>query len=119
MNEKRPFMITFVTFLTWINGLLNVILGMLLTFSEDFKSGPMMLPFAILSIVVGVLTILFASGLLHGNPRARLLITFLLFGAIVAAVSHILISGNTLLADLATIILSLVVLGLLWLVSTK
>lgn len=113
MNAKRPFGITFLAFLTWINGLLGVMLGMLLLFSDDYTA-PGVMPFAIATAAVGVLTILVATGLLHANPMARLIITVLQLLSIVAAGSHIFFTQKVLLADIITIVISLVVLLMLW-----
>ncbi|HUH52765.1 MAG TPA: hypothetical protein VLZ31_01820 [Microbacteriaceae bacterium] len=113
MTTKRPFSITFIAFLVWINGLLGVILGMMLLFSEDFKVAGVA-PSAIITLITGVVTILVAMGLLHANPMARLIITVLQLVSLASAGAHMFYSQSTLVADVLTIAISVVVLLMLW-----
>lgn len=112
-QSKRPASITFIAFLVWIGGLLNVILGLLLVFGEDFRQ-PNLTPFAVATALVGIVTVLVALGLLHANPMARIIVTVLLILSLVSASSHLLLDANVFLADVVSIAISVVALLLLW-----
>jgi hypothetical protein len=70
MTGKRPGGVTLVAVIAWISGALQILLGVLQLI--------VLMPFnAIVSIVIGVITILVSTGLFGGRNGARLLMTIL------------------------------------------
>jgi hypothetical protein len=77
----RPGSVTFVAVLTYLNGILNVIAGVVILFTRDQLAGGNggalagVTTAAIISILLGVIVIVVARGLLRGSPGARAVVT--------------------------------------------
>lgn len=78
----RPGSVTFVAVLTYLNGILNVIGGVILLITRDSmaQSGAAggvggITTAAIISILLGIVVIVVARGLLRGSPGARAVVT--------------------------------------------
>jgi hypothetical protein len=76
----RPGSVTFVAVLTYLNGILNIVGGVIILFTRDQMangSGAVaaITTAAIISIVLGVVIIIVARGLLSGSAVSRALVT--------------------------------------------
>lgn len=85
MSVTRPGSVTFVAVLTYINGILNVIGGVVLLFTRESAPGAQtpgglagVTTSAILSIVLGIVILIVARGLLNGSSVSRALVTLVM-----------------------------------------
>lgn len=85
MSATRPGSVTFVAVLTYINGILNVIGGVVLLFTRQSAPGAQtdgglagITTSAILSIVLGIVVLIVARGLLNGSTVSRALVTLVM-----------------------------------------
>ncbi len=85
MSVTRPGSVTFVAVLTYINGVLNVIGGVVLLFTRQSAPGAQtagglagVTTSAILSIVLGIVILIVARGLLNGSKVSRALVTLVM-----------------------------------------
>lgn len=74
----RPGSVTFVAVLTYINGVLDVIGGVALLIAREQVAGggnsAAITTSAIVSILLGIVTVVVARGLLRGSPVSRVLV---------------------------------------------
>lgn len=79
---KRPGSVTFVAVLTYINGILDVIGGVALLVARDQVAGggnsAAITTSAIVSILLGVVTVVVARGLLSGSSVSRALVAIVM-----------------------------------------
>lgn len=120
MSRGRPGGVTVVAVLTWINGLSQIVTGVLVLMkvkipgvaggtSESF--GQVM---AIVWIALGIVVILVATGLLNGNRLSRILVTLSFLLSIVISVYVLVTTPSQLVSALVPIVLSVIGLMLLW-----
>lgn len=80
----RPGSVTFVAVLTYINGILNIIGGVVMLLTRDQMAGSNggaaggITTAAILSLLLGVVTVIVARGLLRGSPGARTVVAVIM-----------------------------------------
>lgn len=117
----RPGGVTLVAVLTWIQGFLDVIGGIILLFNvnnpafeREFGYGDSVLIAGIAAIVIGVVIIVVARGLLRGSRVSRGIVTVFVLLSLVSAVYVAIAIPAQLAAAIVSGLLSLVVLGLLW-----
>lgn len=117
----RPGSVTTVVVLTWIVAILTIIGGVaLLLLSDDTLSQAGIAKgtattFGWVEIVLGVVVALVAMGLARGSNGARMLVTILMIVRIVAAVwIAVAVGSSAVWSAVATGILALIILGLLW-----
>ena len=98
MSPTRPGSVTFVAVLAYINGVLNIIGGVVILFTRDqmvraSNAGAIagITTAAILSIVLGIVILIVARGLLSGSRFARGLVTVVM---ILNAVSGVILLFN-------------------------
>ncbi|MEY9853973.1 lysylphosphatidylglycerol synthetase-like protein (DUF2156 family) [Leifsonia sp. EB41] len=98
MSATRPGSVTFVAVLVYINGVLNIIGGVVILFTRDqmvraSNAGAIagITTAAILSIVLGIVILIVARGLLSGSRLARGLVTVVM---ILNAVSGVILLFN-------------------------
>lgn len=98
MSATRPGSVTFVAVLAYINGVLNIIGGVVILFTRDqmvraSNAGAIagITTAAILSIVLGIVILIVARGLLSGSRFARGLVTVLM---VLNAVSGVILLFN-------------------------
>jgi uncharacterized membrane protein len=110
-----------VAVLTWIQGFLDVIGGIILLFNvnnpafeREFGYGDSVLIAGIAAIVIGVVIIVVARGLLRGSRVSRGIVTVFVLLSLVSAVYVAIAIPAQLAAAIVSGLLSLVVLGLLW-----
>ncbi|BDZ64777.1 hypothetical protein [Agromyces mangrovi Wang et al. 2018] len=68
MSTARPFGVTLVAILAWLTGLFQIIPGVIALFGGD-------LTYAIVAILVGLITIFVSLGLFRGSNGARIVVT--------------------------------------------
>jgi|GEM_PF-695064 len=85
MPAKRPGSVTFVAVLTYINGVLNIIGGVVVLFTRESAPGAEtagglagITTSAIVSIVLGIVILIVARGLLNGSKVSRALVTLVM-----------------------------------------
>ncbi|UAJ80795.1 hypothetical protein IT072_07225 [Leifsonia sp. ZF2019] len=85
MAATRPGSVTFVAVLTYINGILNIIGGVVLLFTRESAPGADtegglagITTSAIVSIVLGIVILIVARGLLGGSKVSRALVTLVM-----------------------------------------
>jgi|SoiMethySBSTD1v2_1073268.scaffolds.fasta_scaffold577400_1 hypothetical protein len=117
----RPGGVTLVAVLTWIQGLLDVVGGIILLFNVDnpafereFGYGDAVLIAGIATIVIGVVIIAVARGLLRGSRFARGVVTVFVLLSLISAVYVAIAIPAQLVPAIVSGLLSLIVLGLLW-----
>lgn len=114
----RPGSVTFVAVLTYINGILNVIGGVILLIARDQVAGSAgggvagITTAAIISILLGIIVIIVARGLLRGSPGARVVVTVVMIIDIVNGV--ILLFSGQLASGIVQILWSLLIIVLLF-----
>ncbi|MET3568308.1 putative membrane protein [Leifsonia sp. 563] len=114
----RPGSVTFVAVLTYINGILNVIGGVILLITRDQVAGSAgggvagITTAAIISILLGIIVIIVARGLLRGSPGARVVVTVVMIIDIVNGV--ILLFSGQLASGIVQILWSLLIIVLLF-----
>lgn len=114
----RPGSVTFVAVLTYINGILNVIGGVILLIARDQVAGSAgggvagITTAAIISILLGIIVIIVARGLLRGSPGARVVVTVVMIVDIVNGV--ILLFSGQLASGIVQILWSLLIIVLLF-----
>lgn len=106
MAGARPGGVTLIAVLTWINGALGIISGILALIAGLGTVGWVTLALGVLTLAVGV-------GLLNGSNLARVLAT-IVFVLNVAAAIYTLTTGGTLWSAIATGGLALIALILLY-----
>ena len=80
----RPGSVTFVAVLAYINGILNIIGGILVLFTRDRMANGNgsalagITTAAIISILLGVIVVIVARGLLRGSSGARAVVTIVM-----------------------------------------
>lgn len=111
MTGPRPIGVTIVAIITWINGLLSLVPGIIALFSGANTT------LTWITIALGVLTIAIGSALLSGRNWARILVTVLFVLSLATAVYL----GITVPAQLWQAVVSglLAVIGLAFLWSKK
>ena len=117
----RPGGVTLVAVLTWIQGLLDVVGGIILLFNvsepafeREFGYGDAVLIAGVAAIVIGVVIIVVARGLLGGSRVSRGIVTIFVLLSLISAVYVAIAIPAQLAAAIVSGLLSLVVLGLLW-----
>ncbi len=80
MTGPRPLGVTIVAIITWINGLFNLVPGIIGLFSGGNNATNW------ISIVLGALTIAIGSALLGGRNWSRIIVTILFVLSLAAAV---------------------------------
>lgn len=114
----RPGSVTFVAVLTYINGILNVIGGVILLITRDQVAGSAgggvagITTAAIISILLGIIVIIVARGLLRGSPGARVVVTVVMIVDIVNGI--ILLFSGQLVSGIVQILWSLLIIVLLF-----
>lgn len=94
MPATRPGSVTFVAVLAYINGILNIVGGVIILFTRDSMaraSGGALAGIttaAILSIILGIVILVVARGLLNGSRFSRGLVTVVM---IVNAINGVLL----------------------------
>jgi uncharacterized membrane protein len=85
MAAGRPGSVTFVAVLTYINGILNIVGGVILLFTRESAPGAEtagglagVTTSAIVSIVLGIVILIVARGLLDGSRVSRALVSLVM-----------------------------------------
>ncbi|NUJ87545.1 hypothetical protein HOW07_05930 [Plantibacter sp. MCCC 1A11337] len=109
---KRPGGVTIVAVIVWIQGFLSALGGALLMIGANTPNGNLqgMQVAGLVSLILGIITIIVGVGLLRGSSVARVLTTIVLVLSIASAVYAMVTTGNV-----ATQIISLLlaVIGLI------
>ena len=109
----RPAGVTLIAVIVWINGLLSIIGGIVALLT----GGSGALAAAIVSIIIGILTIAVGVGLLRGSRVARVIATIFLVLSLAAAIFSI-VSGiaapNSIIVPIVSGALALIALIMLW-----
>ena len=121
-NLRRPGGVTVVVVLTYISGILSVLGGLLIVLvsrntSVEAQLGAgsgVLLAAGILSMIIGVVTILVARGLRHGRRTARLVVTVVMALQIITSVVALFSGTSQTLAVIVQILVSAVAIALLW-----
>ena len=118
---------TIVVVLTYISGIMSILGGVLLLLvshntnveAQLGAGSGVLLTVGILSIIIGLATILVARGLRHGNRRSRLLVTIVEALQIIASVVALFTAASQSLSLIVQIVVAAAVIALLWSGSAK
>lgn len=124
---QRPRGVTVVVVLTYLSGIFSVLGGVLVLLvsrnssvqAELGAGSGVLLTAGILSIVIGVVTILVARGLRHGRRAARLIVTVVMALQIITSVVALSTGTSQVLSLIVQIVISAVTIALLWSGSAK
>ncbi len=116
--SPRPGSVTFVAVLAYINGILNIIGGVLVLFTRSQMAGSNggtlagITTAAILSILLGIIVVIVARGLLRGSSGARLVVTIVMVIDILNGV--LMLFTSQLVSGVIQILWSLLIIVLLY-----
>lgn len=120
-GPKRPLGVTIVAALAIISGILDVLGGLLLlpmqgdaAIVDVFGGSAMVVALAVISTLVGILTLVIAFGLLRGNPVARIAATILQVLSLAMSLWVGIAQPSALATELPSALLALAVIVLLW-----
>jgi hypothetical protein len=120
-GPKRPLGVTIVAALAMISGFFDVLGGLLLLPMQndravaDVFGGPgMIVALAVISALVGILTLVVAFGLLRGNPVARIAATILQVLSLAMSAWVGIIQPSTLATEIPSALVALAIIVLLW-----
>ncbi|KQX08063.1 MULTISPECIES: DUF7144 family membrane protein [unclassified Leifsonia] len=121
LTVSRPGGVTFIAVLAWIQGVLDIILGVILLFNQndaalvlDFGGSGPLITSAIVYILVGIIIIVIARGLLRGSNGARVVVTAFEVITLAAALFVMIAAPSQFLGALVTAFIALVIILLLW-----
>ncbi|KQQ93898.1 hypothetical protein ASF62_06865 [Leifsonia sp. Leaf325] len=121
LTVSRPGGVTFIAVLAWIQGVFDIVVGILLLLNQndpaiilDFGSSGALITSAILYILVGIIIIVIARGLLRGSNGARVVVTAFEVVSIIGALFVMIAAPSQFLAALVTAFIALVIILLLW-----
>ncbi|WP_152030986.1 DUF7144 family membrane protein [Agromyces aureus] len=120
-NTARPAGVTIVAIIAWISGAIDIVVGTIQFFQASaiavdpqWGGAGAVYTAAIVSIILGLITVIVAGGLLSGNTAARLIITvvmvFSLISSLFIAVANL---GNP-VGEWLSILVTFIGLMLLW-----
>ena len=119
MPATRPGTVTFVAVLAYINGVLNIVGGVIILFTRDqmvrasnggTEAG--LITSAILAIILGVVILVVARGLLNGSRFARGLVTVVMILNAIGGV--VLLFSLQFFSGILEILWAIVMLSLLY-----
>ena len=121
-SSPRPAGVTVVVVLTYLSGILGLLGGLLEILVSRNSSvqaqlgagSGVIVASGVVSIVVGLVTILVARGLRHARRAARLTITVVMAVQIAASLAVLLIGTSQPLSPIVQIVVSALVIFLLW-----
>ncbi len=123
MSRRRPFGVSVLVVLVWLQALLEIAGGVLLLLFRDDKevlantdfSTDALLTIAIVLLIAGVITALVASALGNGSNFARWLVAILsLFNLAGGIVQVAAVHGNNVASGISSIVIALIVLYILF-----
>ncbi|MEY9950916.1 hypothetical protein [Leifsonia sp. EB34] len=119
MPATRPGTVTFVAVLAYINGVLNIVGGVVILFTRDQMASASnagaqagLITSAILAIILGVVILVVARGLLNGSRFARGLVTVVMILNAVGGV--LLLFSLQFFSGILEILWAIVMLSLLY-----
>jgi hypothetical protein len=113
MAGTRPGGVTLVAVIAWISGAINIIAGLLLMFAAIMA--PDALWFGLIQLAVGIVTIVVSLGLFRGRNVSRILVTVVFVLNLISAVFVIFVQQAQVWSGIASGILVLIGIVLLWL----
>jgi hypothetical protein len=120
-HTARPAGVTIVAVIAWISGALDVIVGTIMFFqasaiavAPEWGGAGAVYTSAIVSIIIGIITIVVAGGLLSGNTAARLIVTVLQVLSIISSLFVAVANMGNPIGEWFSILISLIVVLLLW-----
>lgn len=120
-GPKRPLGVTIVAALAIISGIFDVIGGIVLLVMQSdpavvdgFGGVGVLVTLAVMSILLGALTLLVAWGLLRGNPTARIAATVLQVISLASSIWIGITQPSTLPTEIVSALLAIAILMLLW-----
>ena len=120
-GPKRPLGVTIVAALAIISGIFDVLGGLLLlpmqndaAVADVFGGAGMVVALAVVSTLVGILTLVIAFGLLRGNPVARIAATILQALSLVMSIWVAIAQPSTLATEIPSALVALAIIVLLW-----
>jgi hypothetical protein len=120
---RRPGGVTLVAIIVWINGLLEIIGGAIVLYAlgaasiqdNEIPGGrTAAVTFAIIAILLGLVTIVVGSGLLRGSRVSRVLVTIALILSLAGSILGVLGVPSEAVGPIVTGFLALIGLILLW-----
>ncbi len=123
MAAPRPGGVTVIAVFAWISGALDIVAGtLMLVFSpvravvDEYGNLGTLIAAGIISIAIGLVTVIVAGGLLRGNAAARMIVTIVqvvsIIGSLFLAIAYA--SSPTAVGEWFGIVISVIVLILLW-----
>ena len=120
-GPRRPLGVTIVAALAFISGAFDIIGGLLLlplqgdpAVADGFGGTAMVVTLAVVSTLVGILTLVIAFGLLGGNPVARIAATVLQALSFAMSVWIGITQPATLATEIPSALLAVAIVILLW-----
>ncbi|WP_173923423.1 hypothetical protein [Agromyces sp. Marseille-P2726] len=120
-GPRRPLGVTIVAALAFISGAFDIIGGLLLlplqgdaAVADRFGGAAMVVTMAVISTLVGILTLVVAFGLLGGNPVARIAATILQALSLAMSIWVGITQPTTLATEIPSALLAVAIVILLW-----
>ncbi|MEL4320435.1 hypothetical protein WJX64_15575 [Leifsonia sp. YIM 134122] len=121
LTVSRPGGVTFIAVLAWIQGVFDIIVGILLLFNQgdaaiilDFGGSAALVTSAVVYILVGIIIIVIARGLLRGSNGARVVVTAFEVVTLIGALFVTIAAPSQFIGALVTAFIALVIILLLW-----
>ncbi|GAA1522145.1 hypothetical protein BJ978_001667 [Agromyces terreus] len=120
-HTARPAGVTIVAVIAWISGAIDVVVGTIMLFQAtaiavdpQWGGAGAVYTSAIVSIILGLITIIVAGGLLGGNTAARLIVTVVQVLSIISSLFVAVANMGNPIGEWFSILVSLIVVILLW-----
>ena len=114
-DVRRPTLVTVVSVLTVISGVLDVLLGLVWLFTVDADRTSTVAPvIGIAYIVLGIVQVAVARGLLRGDPRSRTVMTFAIILSFVTSSFALRAGGNPRALSTFDVVVAVIVLVVLY-----
>lgn len=120
-HTARPAGVTIVAVIAWISGAIDIIVGTILFFqasaiaiAPQWGGAGTVYTSAIVSIVLGLITVIVAGGLLRGNTAARLIITVVQVLSIISSLFVAVANMGNPVGEWLSILVSFIALMFLW-----
>ncbi|MGI9822004.1 DUF7144 family membrane protein [Agromyces sp. Marseille-Q5079] len=120
-HTARPAGVTVVAVIAWLSGAIDIVVGTIMflqasaiAVAPEWAGAGAVYTSAILSIILGIITVVVAVGLLSGNAAARLIVTVVQVLSIISSLFVIVASWGDPIGEWLSILIALIVVLLLW-----
>ncbi|GAA1831237.1 DUF7144 family membrane protein [Agromyces salentinus] len=120
-HTARPAGVTIVAVIAWLSGAVDIVVGTIMllqasgiAIAPELGGAGTVYTAAIVSIILGVITVIVAAGLLSGNMAARLIVTVVQVLSIISSLFIAVANMGNPIGEWLSILVSLIVVLLLW-----